>query len=95
VANLDPDRLILLVGRRVAELRRARGLTQEAFAESASVSVKYVQSVEQGRQNLSLRSLSRLANLLRVAPAELFRTPRSAPAKPGRPRSRRPRGAKS
>lgn len=92
---LSPDRLIRLVGRRAAELRRARGLTQEAFAEAAGVSVKYVQAVEQGTQNLSLRSLVKLANLLRVHPRELFRTPRSPPARPGRPKAPRRRRAKS
>lgn len=47
---------------RLKQLRRHRGLTQEAFAEEAQISYKYYQAVEAGRKiDLRLSTLERLA----------------------------------
>ncbi|MGA9777251.1 MAG: helix-turn-helix domain-containing protein [Limisphaerales bacterium] len=44
------------------QLRQAKQLTQEAFAESAGMSYKYYQAVEAGRKpDLRLSTLERLA----------------------------------
>lgn len=72
------------VGRRIAELRIGRALTQAAFAEEAGVSLRYLQSVEAGR-NLTLDSLVKFSNVLRVAVIELFRPPRTNGSRRGRP----------
>ena len=76
------------VGRRVAELRAEIGLTQAQLAEKAGKSLRYIQSVEAGAENLGLDSLVGLANLLRVSLARLFSRPRTMRARRGRPRSR-------
>lgn len=76
------------VGRRISELRESRGWTQEHLAERAGFSAKYVQHVEGGSANLTIRSLVRLANLLRVPVSDLFEPPRSQRRRPGRPKSR-------
>lgn len=48
--------------RRLRELRKANGLTQEAFAELARMGYKYYQAVEAGRKKeLRLSTLERLA----------------------------------
>jgi transcriptional regulator with XRE-family HTH domain len=60
-------------------------MTQAALAERAGVSVKYLQRVEWGHENLTVASLVTLANLLRVAPIDLFKPARLRNAKPGRP----------
>jgi transcriptional regulator with XRE-family HTH domain len=86
----DPDRVVRSLGARVAERRRALGMTQEELAERLAVSVKYLQRVEGGKENLTLRSLVTLANGLQLDIAELIQRPRSAPArKVGRPRSKK------
>lgn len=47
---------------RIRELRTARGLTQESFAEHAQISYKYYQAIEAGRKpDLRLSTLERLA----------------------------------
>jgi transcriptional regulator with XRE-family HTH domain len=56
----NPERVRRDIGRRVAELRVARELTQERLAEKAAVSVKYLQRVEAGRENLTIESMVRL-----------------------------------
>lgn len=76
------------VGRRVAELRAARGWTQEVFAERAEVSVGYVRQVETGRENLTLTSLAKISALLDVDAAELFSAPASRERRRGRPPKR-------
>ena len=74
------------LGCRIAELRAARGETQAEFAEGAGFSVKYVQRVEGGRANLTVRSLVHLADVLGVTVPDLFARPARAPARRGRPK---------
>lgn len=72
------------VGRRVAELRAKRGLTQQKFAEVLDVRLRRVTDIERGRANLTLKALSQLAGVLKVLPAEFFSLPTTKP-RPGRP----------
>ena len=81
---LDADDVQRDVGRRLAELRVAAGLTQEQFATRADIGVKYVQQLERGR-NATLRSLVHLANVLRVSMADLMQAPKDRTKRTGRP----------
>ena len=86
----EPDRVLKDIGRRIAEIRSARGLTQEAFAEQIlGVSLKYVQAIESGRENLGVASLVNLANRVGVRVIDLFAAPASRAVARGRP-SKRP-----
>lgn len=88
----NPEATISQTGRRVGELRRKWKLTQERFAERARISVDYVQVIEHGRANLTLYSLTRVANVLEVDVAELTRIPIRREAWPaGRPRGKKKR----
>jgi transcriptional regulator with XRE-family HTH domain len=80
------DDVLRDLGRRVAELRASRGLTQERFSEDADITVQYLQRVEAGRENLTVRSLVRLAGLLHVSVTDLFAKPVQREVRPGRPR---------
>ena len=74
------------LGRRVAELREAATLTQQALADRIGVSPKYVQEIEAGRQNVTLTTIVRVAVALDVGARELFDPPTSlARRRPGRP----------
>lgn len=46
-------------------------MTQEALAEALDTSVQYVSKIETG-ENLTLRSLSKIAKALHVGPVELL-----------------------
>lgn len=81
----DPDTLIQQVGRRVAELRVEAGQTQAQMAERVEVSVQYLQRVEAGQENLTLRSLAGLANVLDVEVVALLQAPRKLTTRRGRP----------
>lgn len=85
VDSNDPDELLRDLGRRVAELRAARGLTQQQFAEELEVTVRYLQGIEAGGENLSVRSLSKLADALEVEVRALFDEPTTRTVRVGRP----------
>lgn len=60
------------VGTAIKRLRELRGLTQEKLAKTMTMSVKYLQAVEGGKQNLSIVSLVKFARVLEVDPMKLF-----------------------
>ena len=59
-------------GRRVRDLRQARGLSQEKLAELADLHRTYVSSLERGQRNVSLENIHSLARGLGVRPQDLF-----------------------
>lgn len=60
------------LGRNLRELRVARGLSQEDFAELLGVHRTYMGGVERGERNLTLRSVERLAERLSLDVLELL-----------------------
>ncbi|MBX3182690.1 MAG: helix-turn-helix transcriptional regulator [Polyangiaceae bacterium] len=83
---IDAERLIRDVGRRLAELRESRGLTQQELADHLGVSMRYVQAVEAGTQNLTLRTLAEYLSVLGAGILAAFEAPRTrAKRRPGRP----------
>lgn len=61
-----------LIGRRIQELRKARGLSQEKIAEKADISPTYLSRIEYGRENPTLDMLIKLSNALEVEIWEMF-----------------------
>jgi len=59
-------------GQRVSELRRLRGLSQEALADLCGLARSYMSRIERGRANPSLDAVERLADGLNVEVADLF-----------------------
>lgn len=79
------DAAVRNVGRRIAELRTVRGLTQAQLAELLTVSTRYLGSVEAGHENLTVTSLAKFAKALRVPVGDFFTPARMRNARPGRP----------
>ena len=59
-------------GKRLRELRKARGLSQEALAHACGLDRTYVGGVERGERNVSLVNIERLAAAVGVPIRELF-----------------------
>jgi transcriptional regulator with XRE-family HTH domain len=59
-------------GRNVRKMRLKRGLTQEALAERADMSVNYIGFIENGKRSIILRNIVKIANALNADPKELF-----------------------
>lgn len=60
------------MGRRIRQLRKEKGWSQEYLADEADVHRTYMWGIEQGRRNPSLRHLTRVADALDVSLSELF-----------------------
>jgi methanogenic corrinoid protein MtbC1/DNA-binding XRE family transcriptional regulator len=63
---------LMVLGRRVRELRTKKGWTQEELAEATRVTRGCIVAVEGGKQNVSMDILVRLANAFFVAPEVLL-----------------------
>jgi transcriptional regulator with XRE-family HTH domain len=59
-------------GARMRELRKARGLSQEALAFACGLDRSYLGSIERGEKNVSLINIWRIAEALGTSPSELF-----------------------
>lgn len=91
----NPDKIIVNIGRRVAEMRLKLGLTQDALAEKAGVTGGYIRQIEGGWKNMRVSTLCRIADVLGCETADLFKTATLKKPSPGRPRQVNPQGASS
>jgi transcriptional regulator with XRE-family HTH domain len=57
---------------KIKQLRKAKGLTQEALADKADLSLGYIARLEIGRHDPSLSTLIKIAKALRVKVGELL-----------------------
>jgi len=60
-----------LVGRNIRRLRAEKGLQQDALAHEAGLHVTYLSGIENGRRNMTLAVLERVARSLGVPETEL------------------------
>jgi transcriptional regulator with XRE-family HTH domain len=62
--------------RNLRRLRHEKGFSQEALANEAEIDRTYISALERGIYSASLTMLEKLADVLRVEPADLIvRTP--------------------
>ncbi len=62
----------VMFGRRVRQLRNAKGVSQEAFAHTIKMDRSYFGSIERGERNVSLENICLIADGLGVPPAQLL-----------------------
>ncbi|MCA0359407.1 MAG: helix-turn-helix domain-containing protein [Proteobacteria bacterium] len=67
-----PSQLRRIVADNVRRLRVALTLSQEGLAAEAGLHRTYVGAIERAERNLSLDNIERLAQALKVTPAELL-----------------------
>ncbi|APY08596.1 hypothetical protein BWZ20_09915 [Winogradskyella sp. J14-2] len=61
-----------LLGLRIKELRKQKGMSQEFLSEESGLSLRTIQRIENGETNPTGESLKRLSNALNVNPDELI-----------------------
>ena len=61
-----------LLGVRIKELRKTRGLSQEQLSEKIDIDPKHLSRIESGRSFPSLDTLEKLANALQVEIKDFF-----------------------
>lgn len=70
--DIEPAGLLGVLGRRVRALRALRGMTRKALARESGVSERYLAQLEQGRGNISVMLLARVAQALRTDMSDLL-----------------------
>lgn len=65
--------LYALIGSRLREERKTRGLSIEKLAELAEITPSFLGLIERGERKLSVLTLDNLSKALRMPPCELMR----------------------
>lgn len=59
-------------GKRVAQLRKASGFSQEHFAFECGVDRTYIGTIERGEKSPTLNTIAKIAKALGISKSELF-----------------------
>lgn len=59
-------------GNRLMELRKERKMTQDKLAEKSELTRVYISGIEQGKRNVSLEVIAKLAEALDIEIKEFF-----------------------
>lgn len=59
-------------GLRVRELRKAKGTSQEGLAFDANIDRTYMNSVENGRRNISIKNIEKILKALDIPFSDFF-----------------------
>jgi len=60
------------LGRKIRELRKLKGLSQEELTEAAGLDLTTVSEVESGKRNPSLKTVYKISLALKTSLSELF-----------------------
>lgn len=63
---------LVMFGQRVRELRKSKGLSQEAMAALAGLDRSYMGHIERGEKNITLLKIYQISEALDVEVADLF-----------------------
>lgn len=69
---MSQEQLEARFGALVQRLRRAKGYSQEGFAFRVGIHPTYLNSIEKGRRNVSMRTVDRIAGALDLTLVTLF-----------------------
>jgi transcriptional regulator with XRE-family HTH domain len=71
----------VLFGRRLAQIRKEKGWSQETLSLESGIARSYLGGVERGQRNIALVNICKLAHALAVPVADLFTFSQSAEQK--------------
>lgn len=60
------------LGRRISEIRKIKGITQEGLAEKADLTVSYISKIETGKKNPTIAVIEKIAQAMGVDIYQLF-----------------------
>ncbi|MDE7463061.1 MAG: helix-turn-helix transcriptional regulator [Muribaculaceae bacterium] len=61
-----------IFGRRVSEIRKSQGLSQEEFADRCGIHRTYVGAIERGEKSPTLNTIQKIADGLNISITDLF-----------------------
>lgn len=71
---MDEEELKLKLGAAIRERRTAQGFSQESFADEIGMHRAYYSTIERGERNLTIQTLRRVAQGLKLKASELLRS---------------------
>jgi transcriptional regulator with XRE-family HTH domain len=71
----DPELILSQIGLRISRRRKNLGLTQKALADSVGMQAANVYRIEYGDQNVTIRTLCKIADALETTVVELLAGP--------------------
>ncbi|MCP9479740.1 helix-turn-helix domain-containing protein [Marisediminitalea aggregata] len=66
------DPRLVAFGERVRQIRKEKGLSQEALADLAGIDRSYMGHIERGDQNITLTKIFQIAKALEIPICQLF-----------------------
>ena len=66
------DIRLIAFGRKVREIRKAKGLSQEALADLSGIDRSYMGHIERGQKNVTLLKIYQIADALNVSITNFF-----------------------
>jgi DNA-binding XRE family transcriptional regulator len=70
---VDDEFLMLVIAHRLTDLRVLRGLSQRALAKKIHMPQQEINDIEQGKRNLTVKTINRIAKALGSVPELTFR----------------------
>ena len=68
---MTADERMIAFGRRVREVRKAKGISQERLAEIAGIDRSYMGNIERGEKNITLKKAYEICDALEVSICKL------------------------
>ena len=72
VNEMTADERMIAFGKRVREVRKGRGISQERLAEMAGIDRSYMGNIERGEKNITLKKAYEICDALEVDIKELI-----------------------
>lgn len=64
--------ILIIFGKRIKELRKAKKMTQQQFADLSDLHKNYIGMIERGERNPSLINIQNIANAFKISLSELM-----------------------
>ena len=72
--NFETVDIRIKIGIRLKELRNEKGLSQEKFSFICELDRTYIASIEQGKRNVSIANIEKIAKALNMSINEFFKS---------------------
>ena len=63
---MTTDERMVAFGKRVREIRKAKGISQEKLAEMAGIDRSYMGNIERGEKNITLKKIYEICDALQI-----------------------------
>ena len=74
IQNFAPMDIRIKIGIRLRELRTEKGISQEKFSFICELDRTYIASIEQGKRNVSIVNIEKIAKALDISVYQFFKS---------------------